>query len=468
MAKYLLGERSAAWLRAAMARKAPPSASGDTRYVRFSKGESDDFPHPFTLQYAASAGEPDGETGAPPGAWVIWVPDGALVIDGETVDVAGALTAAQGYPDGWYDLTDVFNGDDPDDDFKIYLDASAADPKFVLDPEDATTPVLIAIVSGKTVKGVVESALVIGGGNKKPFDIVSDVEEIDDEEQAVKKIVRCVWMAGGNVVTCNDFTIPSLGETGLSIFAVITITPGQTAAAASTYSFGVQAVDLGDVPEASAESGHENDVVFYAPLYDIDANGSILADYRDALVTLDWIGADEISCSYGGDGDSPSYMHLKDFYNSNSDASSLPQSGAVVARVSSGNSYSLKYIPLSLIGGGGGGGGGSGHGGTNDDVAVGGSGGIFAWTAATRTIGAGGCMVGRRWYSASGTGSGKADGLYQLKVTLTSSGATAKVVSGVSLGTSPNGNVSYIPIYQIASGKISVDYRGAFVVPAYE
>ena len=60
------------------------------------------------------------------------------------------------------------------------------------------------------------------------------------------------------------------------------------------------------------------------------------------------------------------------------------------------------------------------------------------------------------------------DGLYQLKITLSSSGTTCQVVSGVSLGTSPSGDVSYIPIYQISNGEITADYRGAFVVPAYE
>ena len=415
--------------------------------------EEDRFPHPYELRFAES--ETEG------GAWLIWVPAGALVIDGEEVDLAGELTAAENYPEGWYDLTDIFDGTDPDE-FDLYLDASADDPKFVIDDEDAEKPVLIASVDGKLVKQSVCSALVFTkGGNKKPFDIVT----VTENNQEVKKIVRCIWMAGGNVVKCQDFTLPT--GSAISVYAVITITPGQSASAASTYTFSIEAVDYGEEPEASSEQGHEHDSVFFAPLYDIDEDGAVVVDYRDALVTLDWIGADEISCSYGGDGDSPSYMHLKDFYNSNSDASALPQTGAVLARVPSGNSYVLKYIPLSLIGGGGGGG--SGHGGTNDDVAVGGSGGIFAWTAETRTIGTGGCMVGRKWYTCStGTGSGKADGLYQLKVTLSASGATLEVVSGVSLGTSPSGNISYIPIYQISNAKISADYRGAFVVPAYE
>ena len=104
-----------------------------------------------------------------------------------------------------------------------------------------------------------------------------------------------------------------------------------------------------------------------------------------------------------------------------------------------------------------------------------GGGGMFAWTppaegATTGTMGVGGVMVGRKWVGATGTGSGKAINVtYSVKITLSASGASAEVVSGVSVGASPSGNVSYIPIYTIGSdGKISADYRGAFVVPAYE
>ena len=126
------------------------------------------FEHPFKLTYAASAGAVDEQTGEADGAWIIWLPDGCLVIDGEAVDLTANLTAANNYPSGWYDITDVFDGTDPDD-FELYLDASKDDPKFVLDPDDAENPVLIAQVDDKCVKGVVESALVFSKGDGAPF-----------------------------------------------------------------------------------------------------------------------------------------------------------------------------------------------------------------------------------------------------------------------------------------------------------
>ena len=99
--------------------------------------------------------------------------------------------------------------------------------------------------------------------------------------------------------------------------------------------------------------------------------------------------------------------------------------------------------------------------------------GMFAWTESTKTIGPGGCMVGRQWYTCTnGIGSGKLDGLYQLKVTMHPDNATLMVVSDAPLGKAPTANQNsaetWIPIYQIVDGKIAADYRGAFVVPAYE
>jgi hypothetical protein len=100
----------------------------------------------------------------------------------------------------------------------------------------------------------------------------------------------------------------------------------------------------------------------------------------------------------------------------------------------------------------------------------GGGGGMFKWDNDTRTIGVGGAMVGRQFYPAtSGTGSNKTDNTYQLKVTLSQNGSvTCAVVAESSIGKAPTTTECWIPIYKITDGKIDIDYRGAFVVPAYD
>lgn len=68
----------------------------------------------------------------------------------------------------------------------------------------------------------------------------------------------------------------------------------------------------------------------------------------------------------------------------------------------------------------------------------GGGGGMFKWDKETRTIGVGGCMFGRQWVTATGTGSGKADGLYQLRCSIANTGyTTCAVVSDATLGQAP-------------------------------
>ena len=95
--------------------------------------------------------------------------------------------------------------------------------------------------------------------------------------------------------------------------------------------------------------------------------------------------------------------------------------------------------------------------------------GMFMWNPIARSMGPGGCMVARTWVNAElpVPNQDLADGLYSLRVELGPS-PSASVVTGVALGAAADGDVSYIPIYEINTGKIVRDYRGAFVVPAYE
>ena len=460
MAKYVLGPGAARKLQEMMrGHMKSGRIDGDGARVV----DECEYAHPFRLTYAADEGSVDEQTGEADGAWIIWLPDGCLVIDGEAVDLTSGMTAATNYPAGWYDLTDIFDGTDPDD-FELYLDASKDDPKFVIDPDDAENPVLIAVVDDKMVKGVVESALVFTkGGNKKPFDI----EWVDVEGTPTRKVVRCYFRHFTNLVTLQDFTLPASPSAADALMLVWRV--------AKTTTLTDQNVDtFWNLYMESQVPSDGNDYISLAiKLYAFDADGNVTVDYRDADVNCDHGMKDNNTIADNDPSGAGSFnmsLHLKQFYGTARNLSDAPSSFDVLVRYtpSGSNIPGLFYLPSNKLPGGGSGGG-SGHSGTNDDVAVGGSGGIFAWTAETRTIGPGGCMVGRKWFTCTtGTGSGKADGLYQLKVTLSASGATLEVVSGVSLGTAPNGNVSYIPIYQISNAKISADYRGAFVVPAYE
>ena len=92
--------------------------------------------------------------------------------------------------------------------------------------------------------------------------------------------------------------------------------------------------------------------------------------------------------------------------------------------------------------------------------------GMFDWDQETRTMGAGGCMVGRTWKNAANTGQ-KEDGTYWLRVILGSNGDQVRVVEENEM-TGNTDTTTYLPIYTIVNGEVTTDRRGAFVVPCWE
>ena len=171
MANYVLGPRAARWLQTQMNGHMTGGRSPGGRPCSV---DEQSFCHPFELRWAASSGESAG--GAPKGAWIIWLPKGALVVDGSEVDFS-TLTAANGYPAGWYDLTESFGDGEVPEEFDLYLQPGAK-AEFGIDKSKLTDPVLVASVKGKMVKGVVESALVFSAsGAPHPWELRRFVKE---------------------------------------------------------------------------------------------------------------------------------------------------------------------------------------------------------------------------------------------------------------------------------------------------
>jgi hypothetical protein len=171
MANYVLGPRAARWLQTQMNGHMTGGRSPGGRPCSV---DEQSFCHPFELRWAASAGGDSG--GAPKGAWIIWLPNGSLVVDGSEVDFS-TLAAASGYPAGWYDLTESFGDGEVPEEFDLYLQPGAK-AEFGIDKSKLTDPVLVASVKGKMVKGVVESALVFSAsGAPHPWELRRFVKE---------------------------------------------------------------------------------------------------------------------------------------------------------------------------------------------------------------------------------------------------------------------------------------------------
>ena len=95
--------------------------------------------------------------------------------------------------------------------------------------------------------------------------------------------------------------------------------------------------------------------------------------------------------------------------------------------------------------------------------------GSFAYSGGV--IGAGAVTVGRQAYKVNESGTAAGSGNWRVKVELSPSGVepTITVESGDGFAAPPSGTTSYFPLYELDSdGNVVHDWRGTFVVPAYE
>ena len=215
MAKYLMSERTASWVRSQMERKAPAAASGATRGGRPAFAVEDAFAHPFEVRFADSlgSGEPKSDNS---GKFIIWLPsDSVLVVGGQKVDVTeGIEEAGAPYPAGWYVL-DFLGAEGGEVYLNVHMRAGggeasgsapakesggeasggapakesggkvtanfSAEPD---EPEDGETvyPILVASCDGKSVKATVDSAIILGAGGVSVDKVSIDKVTKEDAE----------------------------------------------------------------------------------------------------------------------------------------------------------------------------------------------------------------------------------------------------------------------------------------------
>lgn len=358
--------------------------------------------------------------------------------------------------------------------------------------QTGVTNIKIADVKDYRIIPNVKSNIIINN-NFKPFDLVyiPGIEAASNKRYA---ITRCDFMHDGNPIHLSSgVTFGNEHDTKQVVRLV------QSLSGNSTSSFAMDMADYANrysrtmqKPLAIIDSwtgqiqgdygtviSEGEQIAQFWPLYMLNRKEQLLIDYRDAYYILNTpLSCDERSISLlSSDGDLSSQwkndIRIWGFH-SQADATAYDNSTSFIVRqggnglnVPTGNEY-VDYINVNSF---------------KDDIIqtvadtisadlsgiTGGSGGMFAWTQETRTIGVGGVMIGRQWVTATGTGSGKQDAFYSLKCTISNSGSrSCQVVSNATLGQAPTTTECWIPIYTISGGKITADYRGAFVVPAYD
>ena len=522
--RYVLGEEGA---RKFKQLTNPAFNTGNKRQNASMHAIDNMYPHPFEVRWTDSM--------ISGGGYAIWLPPGCLNIDGTTIEPKEWLPYVGGdggkinpniSDDWWYKLSDKVAVTSEDIDklssFNLYLFSTNDTALITLSGPDsdllqtAKGIVHIAQVENYRSKPNVKSSLILDDTRRKPFNLVKDQ---DYEGAGISWfMMNCIFEVDGKIVKVDGGIKgpiqPKLSTSG-EWYALRLVRFSKSTQEESEDAWGIDRIKINgySIDEIVAaldkldieELVSSNEVLpikakAVYPLYVQSSLGGIVYDLRDAWYNIGVDSADEKSVALTGDTLSSSIeklsseYHLNHFHDRENDLS--------VGQILSGsnppiwmvNDYDLlvrhrgqtnpngkyanelHYLCLqdlvdNLSSG-------TRPGGGQDEIEpdqlssipVAG---MFAWTESTKTIGPGGCMVGRQWYTCTnGIGSGKLDGLYQLKVTMHSDNATLMVVSDAPLGKAPTANQNYaetwIPIYQIVDGKIAADYRGAFVVPAYE
>ena len=518
--RYTLGEQGARKWRMLTAQHANTSSKPGALPIH---AIDNMYPHPFEIRWT--------ESQISGGGYVIWLPPGCLNIDGTTIEPNQWLPYAGKdggklhkdlSNDWWYRLSDkvAVHSEDVDklSPFNLYIQAFDDRAIMTLSGQEAFNLqagfVHIAQVDNYRSKPNVKSTLMLDNTRKRPFDLVSFKDEAHDKGLSWN-MTNCYFEVGGKAVQINNGVVgPIFPLENTSNDSCLRLVKFSTSGSSENeYQWGIDRIEIergqqlvdaiskleiGELISNGSATGVEVKAVY--PLYVQAIDGGIIYDLRDAWYNIGVDSADEKSVALTGDTLSSSIeqlsseYHLNHFHDRENDLS--------VGQILSGENppiwmvddydllvrhrgqtnpngeyaNELHYLCLqdlvdNLSSG-------TLSGGNQDEIEpdqlssipVAG---MFAWTESTKTIGPGGCMVGRQWYTCTnGIGSGKLDGLYQLKVTMNPSNATLMVVSDAPLGKAPTSNQNYaetwIPIYQIVDGKISADYRGAFVVPAYE
>lgn len=309
--RYVLGPNAARKLTELMRGSGEVSRRlGATAAVAFDS----EYVAPFTVQWAASAGES--------GAWLVWLPsDKCLIINGKAVDLTEDLDAAEDpYPAGWYILKDI-----PSSGGSVFLNVTPGDPEASKEEDQVASAkfstsasetkgdisVLVAFVAkdsstgAVTVKQTVTSALVFGTGKgdaettpmPTPFMVGTYQRDAGQGEKGdehgkvtVNGIVNGVFYWDGELKTVDSIDVPSGKAT------VYLNCTGTKSASGYSWTF-----SLGTSPASSEES---DTVCRSFKLYDFDG-GAVAMDYRDTFLAIASGMADKIE----PDGVSLDFVH---------------------------------------------------------------------------------------------------------------------------------------------------------------
>lgn len=272
----------------------PKLGSGDHPSSSPAVVSFDLFPAPFTVRWATSLASPESSEGAgdaTAGEWIIYLPTtGLCLVGGTSLDLTTPLEAAGGgYPAGWYKLVADYEESgtaepilDRDTGGTLYLVIKTVGAEFSDAPGGVdTSSIKIAIAAvnsttgARTVKQLVRSSIVIGGAGSVPAGAgcyaIIDVEETEQGQTVTRKYLANQYYLDGAVAHSTNFTDPLDPATQYGKFLALRV-PMSSSASPSLQAYATYAA----LHNASLDPAYVT-----LALYQLDANGDIVCDFRN-------------------------------------------------------------------------------------------------------------------------------------------------------------------------------------------
>lgn len=279
MARYVLTSAAVRKLTALLQGKRGDGGVGTSPFAVVDERE---FPLPFTVQWSESNS-----------AWLVWLPNLSQLVkyDGQYVSTISGISAASGYPSGWYAVT---ASSASTTEVWLVITKSASQTTAELDVQQGTATtgetvenILVAntieapLTTEKRVKQFLASAVVIASGGSPAVTIPGPFQPVHDATTGLLTgFTHCVYCAERQFVECGTDGEMEISGVTASTSGYVVLTLPHDAYASATAS-GAQIIDDDNVSVAieNALPMNDSDAVTKIPLYHVTA-GVVDVDLR--------------------------------------------------------------------------------------------------------------------------------------------------------------------------------------------
>jgi hypothetical protein len=185
-----------------------------------------------------------------------------------------------------------------------------------------------------------------------PFDIIKWNFESEPDKPVLRLVRNWFYDANHDYTQLIDVDLKLLSGSIMNAYLVNRLTINDKEGKISSIYDIEFTKDLSSVPEVSSTTDNEDirHYHYWKKIYSYSGDdGTVLYDYRNAVVEMNWTGIDNNTISYGEDGQYANFLHLANFYNQDADVGELRPDDDILVRRGNATSAYLGYASFSNI-----------------------------------------------------------------------------------------------------------------------